>query len=97
MTVFYPYQFGVDVLSYDSWMTISKSVSRMSSALLLQDALADMAALQCTADCKLNEVWYCYGRDRAGLPTGLVRCPIGTLGSASCLTRGCTNISIPSY
>eukprot|EP00877_Chromochloris_zofingiensis_P006303 jgi/Chrzof1/1926/Cz10g26160.t1 len=76
---------------------IHQKIGQNVSYAGLRDALADMAALQCTADCKLNEVWYCYGRDRAGLPTGLVRCPIGTLGSASCLTRGCTNISIPSY
>jgi ribonuclease I len=59
--------------------------------------LAKYAAFQCNAQCQINEVWYCIGRDSEGYPTGLYACGPGELASDTCTSRNCTTVQIPAY
>lgn len=55
------------------------------------------AAVRCNAECELEELWFCLGRDAAGFPTDLITCPAGTLASSNCMQKNCTDVKIPHY
>lgn len=76
---------------------IHKYAGRNITRAALEVALDKKAAPTCKKDCKLDEIWYCFGRDASGFPTALITCPAGTLTSNSCASNNCTRIFLPTY